>query len=806
MFNKFLDKKHKSDCYGCGMCTQKCPAEAINMVVDEEGFQYPQIDKAKCVSCGVCASVCPINMEEYEGKLGPLRAVVHKDKDIVKDSQTGGAFTAFSDVILQQNGVVYGAVVQDDLTVAHIRANNELNRNKMRGSKYVQSYISQELLDSLQRDLAAGKMVLFSGTPCQCAGIKKVYGKYENLYIMDFLCHGVASPKLWQDFLDMKQSEIGQIKEAVFRCGDFKNMGLHTERLFDSEGQEHISNTFAACYYTHCANRPACYSCQYASEKRYSDITVGGFLDTDLLHIDYSLGASMVFLNSEKGQALWKQANVFVKSEEVPFQKFKQQPCLYKPIQKPDLRKSFWQDYKHYGISYMCKKYATNEIKRKFHIEIPEEAKPMNEREEKYQIFKENDLQNNRGLIVNQLDEVRTMMDYPIFTKSFREGYLNSILSYAVENTEFYRKQKDFRSLQDFPLVNKEILKEHYDEIFVSAFQGRSDNKEKRTSGTTGTPFTIYWDHRKHCRMIADVKYFAEMGGAVSHERIVCLIVTEKGDRKPLELQERDNVYNVYCGYFDDASIEKILLEANSHKPKIIIGYGSMWKAIANYIYEGKAAALSWNVSSILSEAEALDGRSKEILAEYFNCPVYSRYGNEENGVLAQEDESGLGHRFNTASYYIEILKLDKDEPAEDGEIGRVVLTDLFNYAFPMIRYENGDLAVKNVIDDGKIYLSSVLGRQIDMLYTTDGRAVNWLAGVIFLKKYKDIKQFQIVQESETEYTWVLNTLNHSYEDIIIKESKEIFGDNAKIQIKYVDEIPRLQSGKTKMTVCKLKK
>ena len=231
-----------------------------------------------------------------------------------------------------------------------------------------------------------------------------------------------------------------------------------------------------------------------------------------------------------------------------------------------------------------------------------------------------------------------------------------------------------------------------------------------------------------------------------------------------------------------------------------------MWKAIANYIYENKAKYYDWKLSSILSEAEALDERSREILSEYFRCPVYSRYGNEENGVLAQEDETGLGHRFNIASYYLEILKMDSDEPAEDGEIGRVVLIDLFNYAFPMIRYENGDLAVKHVTKEGKVYLSSVLGRKIDMLYTTDGRPVNWLAGVIFIKKYKDIKQFQVVQETEKEYRWILNTSNHCYDDIIIKESKEIFGDDANIQIEYVDEIPKLRSGKTQMTVCKLKR
>lgn len=426
------------------------------------------------------------------------------------------------------------------------------------------------------------------------------------------------------------------------------------------------------------------------------------------------------------------------------------------------------------------------------------------ERNKKYECFVIDDITNNRGLIVNQLQEVRTIMSSPEQMQGVTKGYLYNLLYYTTHNSEYYKKYSDFKSINDFPLVDKAKLKQNFNRIFVSEYGGRKDNKEKRTSGSTGTPFTVYWDHRKHMRMIADIKYYAELAGAASHEPVVCLIVTEKGDRTPLAKQERDNVYNVYCGYFDDGNIARILQETYQRNPKIVIGYASMWKAIANYIYEGKAEACEWNTSAILSEAETLDERSREILNEYFGCPVYSRYGNEENGILAQEDGSGLGHRFNTASYFLEILKLDRDEPADDGEIGRVVITDLFNYAFPMIRYVNGDLAIRHVTDQGQVYLSGVLGRQADMLYTTDGRPVNWLAGVIFLKKYRDIKQFQLIQESSKEYRWVLNTMNHGYEAIISDETRNMFGKDADVHIQYVEEIPKLQSGKTQMTICKL--
>lgn len=428
----------------------------------------------------------------------------------------------------------------------------------------------------------------------------------------------------------------------------------------------------------------------------------------------------------------------------------------------------------------------------------------ITEREEKYRAFVEDDINNNRGLIVNQYSEVLAINDHPIELEAFRQSYLTNLLTYVTRHSDFYKKYENYKRLSDFPIVNKEILKEHWDEVFVSEFKDRTDNKEKRTSGSTGTPFQLYWDRRKHCRMIADAKWFSHLGNTESHERIVCMIVNEKGVRSPLEKQQRDNLFNIYCSYFDDESIRRIFKELNELKPKMIIAYSSMWDAIANYIFDGKTVECDIQPVSIMAEAEGLKERTREIISEYFHCPVYSRYGNEESGTLAQEDGSGNGHRVNAASYEIEVLDLNEDKPAGEGEIGRVVITDLFNYAFPLIRYENGDLAVKKVTEDGRVYLEDVIGRKVDMLYTTDGKMVNWLHSLIFLKKYRDIKQFQVIQESRYNFTWMLNTQNHNYEDLIHCEVKEIFGEDSIHRFEYVDKIPTMRSGKTKMTVCKI--
>jgi len=430
----------------------------------------------------------------------------------------------------------------------------------------------------------------------------------------------------------------------------------------------------------------------------------------------------------------------------------------------------------------------------------------MTEREQRWNEFKESDLSINRGLIVNQYGEIQKIMSNPNNYKEFVSGYLTNLLTFVSRNSEFYKKYENYKTLQDFPIVDKEILKQNWNDVLVPAFIGRTDNKEKHTSGSTGTPFQVIWDHRKHCRMISDIKFWAQLGGCESHECVVCLVVEKKKHYIPMERQIKDNVFTINCGYFDEDSISGILEETASHNPKLIIGYSSMWDAIANYIYEGKAAPCTIHPSSIMAEAEGLKERTRKIISDYFGCPVYSRYGNEECGTLAQEDESGNGHLVNTASYYFEILKMDKDEPANEGEIGRVVITDLFNYAFPIIRYENGDLAVKKTLPDGKVYLTDVVGRKVDMLYTTDGKMVNWLRSLIFLKDFNDIKQFQVIQESYTEFTWVLNTDNHGYEEMITKEAKDVFGEDSVHTFRYVDEIPKLASGKTQMTICKINK
>ena len=428
------------------------------------------------------------------------------------------------------------------------------------------------------------------------------------------------------------------------------------------------------------------------------------------------------------------------------------------------------------------------------------------DREKKYNTSRKFDLEKNHGLIVNQYEEIKMIMEHPDSTKGFREGYLENLLDYATRNVPYYKKYANYKSIKDFPVIDKEIIRSNRDSFLAPNFVEALDNVTQRTSGSTGQPFSVTWNHKKHCRMIADMKYYGHQSGCESHEVIVCAHAFRKLSDKSIERQKQDNCFNIYYSYFDDASIKQMLDEMESFDPKMIIAYGSVWKEIANYIYEGKAKPCGMNVKAIMSEAEHLEERTRTILENYFQCKVYSRYGDMECGVLAQEDGSGKGHRLNIASYYFEILAMDSDESVEEGEVGRIVITDLFNYAMPIIRYDCGDLGIMRTDSDGKVYLEQLMGRKNDVLYTTDGRVVNQHHIVIFSSLFQDIKRFQFIQEGKKRYTCLLVTDNHSYESQLMEEFKSTFGADGEYEIKYVDTILPMPSGKYQITVCRLNK
>lgn len=354
------------DCTGCTACYNVCPHKAITMNENEEGFKFPQIDVDKCTDCGLCNKVC-IPSRGYEKPPFEVQAFGAKNKNLSerKQSQSGGAFYVLAKHVLAQNGIVYGAVTGEDFIVRHARASTEDESMAFRGSKYVQSDLG-DIFSSVKQDLQAGSLVLFSGTPCQVAGLKAFLIKdYDNLILVDLICHGVPSPMVWRDYMNWQQKRF---KKGVVSKPNFRDKayfwGSHHE-TFLVDNKKIVYNIYTKIFYSHNTHRKCCFSCIFTNTERLSDFTVGdcwGIENFNLAFKDND-GVSTVLVNSEKGKRIWEE----VKDKFEYFQckvddLTPRNPQLVKPIELPASRQQFWEDYQK-GFSFIAKKYGGHNLK-----------------------------------------------------------------------------------------------------------------------------------------------------------------------------------------------------------------------------------------------------------------------------------------------------------------------------------------------------------------------------------------------------------------------------------------------------------
>lgn len=362
--------KKKEDCCGCRTCEKVCPVGAITMKPDECGFLYPEIDKEKCIDCGLCLKKCAFQSgyekrKEYEPFYG--YGARHKAEEIYTNSRSGGAFTAISDCILAENGAVYGAgfdETQGISYVMHKRAVTKEERDEFRGSKYVQSDLS-DVFVQIKKDLEEDRKVLFTGTGCQVGALYKYLGReYTQLYTVDIVCHGTPSPKIWADFIKMRENELrGKVEKADFR--DKKKFGwkAHRETLWVN-GKAHSSRIYTKLFYKE-YSRPSCYQCIYANKNRAGDITIADFWGHEKAlqeQWDDDKGISLVLVNNAQGMALWDMAKKDLEYTDCTGYPFRHMNMKH-PTKISDNYEEFWEDYKKQGFEYCLKKYADYESK-----------------------------------------------------------------------------------------------------------------------------------------------------------------------------------------------------------------------------------------------------------------------------------------------------------------------------------------------------------------------------------------------------------------------------------------------------------
>lgn len=359
--------KDKDFCTGCTACENVCPRNSITMIEDEEGFCYPVIDDKSCNDCGLCKKTCPQYKEHNKCENNQeIYAASHNSKDIVFNSSSGGMFTALSDWILENDGVVYGVMFDDNFVVSHNRATDNKTRDKFRGSKYVQSNISF-IFKHIEENLKNNIIVMFTGTPCQNAGLLNYLEKkkinIDKLYTCDNICHAVTSPLIWKEYIKFLQDKFNdKLTSFNMRSKKFGWKEKKISAIFDKGDYSQEINTkysFNRLYSSLLTARPSCYKCTYTSYSRVTDITIGDYWNIDEKNNKYlnSNGVSTILVNTLKG-AQWFDNIKASLTYEPSNAKASWQPHLEYSSVKPQGRDKFWKEYIKIGGEFVIEKYT----------------------------------------------------------------------------------------------------------------------------------------------------------------------------------------------------------------------------------------------------------------------------------------------------------------------------------------------------------------------------------------------------------------------------------------------------------------
>jgi len=376
-----FDNKH--ECSGCTACKHSCPYNAITMMRDNEGFEYPVIDTEKCIKCGLCQKVCPFNQNYYTDNnfdIPLVFAAKHKDEIIRISSSSGGVFSALSNYVLDNGGIIYGAAFDDDFKVRHIKVDNMLDIRKLKGSKYVQSKLDGIFLD-VKEEIKNDRYILFTGTPCQTAGLKAFLRNkdYDKLILVDLVCAGVPSPLIWESYINLLQEKNqSKLKYYSFRN---KRTGWHNSCSYaEFEDGKNLHNnplldSYRSIFSAHMGSRPSCHYCVFTNFNRPSDITIGDFwgIEKHKPEFDDDKGVSVILINTEKGKTVFNEISKELEYKTSNIEEAKQRN-LTMPTKPSPKREQFWIDFNKGGYEFVAKKYTEYGIKNRIKKRI---AKPI---------------------------------------------------------------------------------------------------------------------------------------------------------------------------------------------------------------------------------------------------------------------------------------------------------------------------------------------------------------------------------------------------------------------------------------------
>lgn len=365
----------KSLCCGCFACVNRCPNHCISMHEDNEGFLYPQIDEVLCTNCGLCNLACPLVSNSIARSSPEVYACKNKNEKIRCESSSGGIFTLLAENVLARAGIVFGAMFNEQFEVVHTYVMDKEGLDKLKGSKYVQSRIDDSF-KAVENFLLQNKIVLFSGTPCQAAGLRTFLAKeYDNLLVIDIACHGVPSPKVFRKYIEFLQNGFNTNLVNIF----FRNKD-HGWKAFsfvaDFEKGKYCEpfrhNQYMQGFLKNLFLRPSCHYCKFKEFKNGSDITLGDYWGVDTAHpeFDDDQGVSLVLVNSRKGKVVFSQiaSNMEIMRSQLGLA-VRGNPCIVESVVSHPNRTEFFSKLDTSNLNQLiescCKESFTAAIKNK---------------------------------------------------------------------------------------------------------------------------------------------------------------------------------------------------------------------------------------------------------------------------------------------------------------------------------------------------------------------------------------------------------------------------------------------------------
>ena len=383
-----LQLTDKQDCCGCHACASVCARQCIAMQEDNEGFLYPVVDEATCTDCGLCEKVCPVINQDEPRKPLMVYAAKNRNEEVRRLSSSGGIFTPLAEAVIRDGGVVFGAKFNNDWNVVHAWTDTIEGIADFRGSKYVQSTIGNTYREA-REFLKHGRKVLFSGTPCQIAGLRKFLRKeYDNLLTVDVVCHGVPSPLVWRKYLEETRENLRAERDAGkntvssslmempvitgisfrdkthgwkkygfrLRYAAFKAAGNSVSASAnDSERtllQPFPDNVFMKGFLKNLYLRPSCYACASRSGKSGSDISIADFWGVQNYYpeFDDDKGIGLVLVNTDKGRKAYEQVNAD-SMESTYEQGLNHNPYLEHSVARTKHIATFWTEFEARGMA-----------------------------------------------------------------------------------------------------------------------------------------------------------------------------------------------------------------------------------------------------------------------------------------------------------------------------------------------------------------------------------------------------------------------------------------------------------------------